>query len=95
METITKGFASECTLKDKSKRHMHLITTIDEKKSKWSLDPIISLLKKDYANFDQEHDDLMVITITIHNYTAKRILVDQGNLANILYDHMTKAITYQ
>ena len=28
----------------------------------------------------------MVITTTFHNYVIKRILVDQGNLANFLYN---------
>ena len=33
-----------------------------------------------------DNDDLMVMTSTVHNYAIKRILVDQGNLANILYN---------
>ena len=36
--------------------------------------------------FNQEHDDLMVISTTIHNYAIKRILVDQESLMNILYN---------
>ena len=38
---------------------------------------IISFFDKDYLDgFDRDHDDLMVITTTIHNYTVKRILAN-------------------
>ena len=35
--------------------------------------------------FDHNHDNLMVITTTIHNYATKKIRVDQGGLVGILY----------
>ena len=37
------------------------------------------------TTLNQDHDDTMVITATIHNYVVKRILVDQGSLTEILY----------
>ena len=38
---------------------------------------VISFFDEDYPDgFNRDHDDLMVITATIHNYTVKRILVD-------------------
>ena len=42
--------------------------------------------------FDQDHDDLMVIIAAINNYIVKRILVDQGSSANILYSATTTSM---
>ena len=51
---------------------------------------IISFSNNDYPKrFNQDHDDPMVITATIHNYVIKRILIDQSSLVNILYSAIT------
>ena len=48
--------------------------------------PVISFFDDDYLEgFDYDHDDLMVVTTTIHNYAIKRILVNQGSSVDILY----------
>ena len=54
---------------------------------------IITFSNNEYLKwFDQDHDNLMVIMAAIHNYVAKRILVDQGSLVNILYNVMVASI---
>ena len=46
----------------------------------------ISFSNEDYLKgFDHGHDDPMVITTIAHNYVVKRILIDHGSSANILY----------
>ena len=51
-----------------------------------SAGPVISFWDEDYPEgFNQQHDDLMVIIATIHNYSVKRILVNPASLTNILY----------
>ena len=47
---------------------------------------VISFSDEDYLEgFDWDHDDSMVITIIIHDYAIKKILVDQGSSVDILY----------
>ena len=31
------------------------------------------------------HDDAIVITLTVANYTTRRVLIDNGSLADIIY----------
>ena len=54
--------------------------TVGNKKGKskrFGVGQVISFLEDDYPEgFDWQHDDPMVITATIHNYSIKRILVD-------------------
>ena len=48
---------------------------------------VISFSDSDHLEgFDWEHDDPIVITVAIHNYVVKRILVNQGSSTNILYN---------
>ena len=39
----------------------------------------------DAERVDHPHDDAIVITLLIADYTTKRVLVDNGSLADILY----------
>ena len=47
---------------------------------------IISFFNDDYLEgFNCDHDDSVVIIATVHNYVVKRILANQGSLADISY----------
>ncbi|GAV86479.1 hypothetical protein CFOL_v3_29909, partial [Cephalotus follicularis] len=48
---------------------------------------VISFSEKDYEGVRLPHDDPVVVTLLVELFTMKRILVDSGNLANILYKH--------
>ena len=57
---------------------------------------IILFSNDDYPKrFNHDQDDLMVITATIHNYTIKRILVDQESSRNILYSVVATSMNIQ
>ena len=48
-------------------------------------DPAISFTDEDAERIHHPHDDAIVITLLIANYTTRRVLVDNGSSADILY----------
>ena len=42
-------------------------------------------LEEDIRGVKQPHDDLLVIMLTIKGFNTKRILVDNGSSADIIY----------
>ena len=48
-------------------------------------EPAIIFPDKDARRLHHPHDDAIVITLTIANYTTRRVVIDSGSLANILY----------
>ena len=40
----------------------------------------------------QLHDDVLVITLRIRGYDVKRVMVDQGNAAEIMYPDLYKGL---
>jgi len=47
--------------------------------------PLITFTDTDFKGVDLKQDDHMVITVEIKNFATKKILVEQGNLVDILY----------
>ena len=45
----------------------------------------ITFTDKDTERIHHPHDDAIVITLLIADYTTRRVLVDNGSLADILY----------
>jgi len=45
----------------------------------------ITFTDEDAKRIGHPHDDAIVITLLIADYTTRRVLVDNENLANILY----------
>ena len=45
----------------------------------------ISFTDEDAERIHQPHDDAIVITLLIADYTTRRVLVDNGSSADILY----------
>ncbi|GAV77132.1 hypothetical protein CFOL_v3_20604, partial [Cephalotus follicularis] len=48
---------------------------------------VISFFEADYEGVRLPHDDLVVVTLQVMLFTMKRILIDSGNSADILYKH--------
>nr|KYP31609.1 hypothetical protein KK1_047978 [Cajanus cajan] len=47
--------------------------------------PTITFTEDDFKGIDPDQDDLMVISVKIHNCIVRKTLVDQGSSADILY----------
>ena len=45
----------------------------------------IVFIDEDARRLHHPHDDAIVITLAIANYTTKRVLIDNGSSADILY----------
>ena len=54
-------------------------------KAKSTAEQAITFTDEDAERIHHPHDDAIVITLLITNYTTRRVLVDNGSLANILY----------
>ena len=48
-------------------------------------EPAIIFTNEDARRLHHSHDDAIVITLAIANYTTRRLLIDKGSLADILY----------
>ena len=48
-------------------------------------EPAITFTNEDARRLYHHHDDAIVITLTIANYTTRRVLVDNRNSVDILY----------
>ena len=48
-------------------------------------EPVITFTNEDARKLHHSHDNVIVITLTIVNYTTRRVLVDSGSSVNILY----------
>ncbi|GAV56676.1 hypothetical protein CFOL_v3_00218, partial [Cephalotus follicularis] len=48
---------------------------------------VISFSKADYEGVRLPHDDPVVVTLLVELFTMKRILIDNGSSADILYKH--------
>ena len=54
-------------------------------KTKTTEEQAITFMDEDAARIHHPHDDAIVITLLIADYTTKRVLVDNGSSADILY----------
>ena len=48
-------------------------------------EPAIVFMDKDARRLHYPHDDAIVITLAIANYTTRRVLIDNGSSADIFY----------
>ena len=51
----------------------------------WRESPIIGFSEEDARRLQHPHDDALVVSIHVGDYNVHRVLVDNGNLADILY----------
>ena len=62
------------------------------KRAKVEIQPVLSFLDEDKIGTIQSHDDALVLTLKIGGYDIKRILVDQGSSAEIMYLDLYKGL---
>jgi hypothetical protein len=53
-----------------------------------SVDGTISFSDSDLQDVQLPHNDALVITLRIGNYDVKRVLVDQGSFAEVMYQEL-------
>ena len=62
------------------------------KKAKMVVMPTLGCIEKDNKGTLQPHDDSLVVTIQIEGYDVRRVLVDQGSGAEIMYPNLYKGL---
>ena len=64
----------------------------ESKRAKMNFHPILSFLEKDKIGTTQPHDDALLITLRIEDYDVKRVMVDGGSGAEIMYPDLCKGL---
>ena len=62
------------------------------KRAKLELSPTLGFLEEDKVRTFQPYDDALVVTFQIEGYDVKRVFVDQGNGAEIMYPDLYKGL---
>ncbi|XP_030946024.1 uncharacterized protein LOC115970545 [Quercus lobata] len=62
------------------------------KRAKMSMQLVLSFSYEDKVGTIQPHDDALVITLRIRGYDVKRVIVDQGSGAEIMYPDLCKGL---
>ena len=62
------------------------------KRPKRNLHPVLSFLEEDKVGTTQPHDDALLITLRIGSYDVKRVMVDGGSVAEIMYPDLFKGL---
>ena len=62
------------------------------KRAKVEIRPVLSFSNEDKIGTIQPHDDVLVVTLRIGGYNVKRVLVDLGSSAEIMYPDLYKGL---
>ena len=54
--------------------------------------PTLSFSEEDKIGTTQPHDDALLITLKIGNYDVKRVMVDGGSVAKVMYPDLYKGL---
>ena len=64
----------------------------DPKKARVEIPLVMGFSDEDKIGTIQQHDDALVITLRIGGYDVKRVMVDQGSTAKIMYPDLYKGL---
>ena len=64
----------------------------EPKKAKRNSQPVLSFSEEDKVGTTQPHDDALLITLRIGGYDVKRVMVDDGSAAEIMYSNLYKGL---
>ena len=67
-------------------------TNQDPKRARVELPLVMGFSDEDKIGTIQPHDDALVITLRIWGYDVKRVMVDQGSVAEIMYPDLYKEL---
>ena len=62
------------------------------KRPKRNSHPVLSFSEEDKVGTIQPHDDALLITLRIGGYDVKRVMVDRGSAAEIMYPDLFKGL---
>ena len=65
---------------------------LDPKRGRMEVRPALSFFDEDKVGTFQPHDDTLVVTLQIRGYDVRRVLVDQGSEAEIMYPNLYKGL---
>nr|XP_023875929.1 uncharacterized protein LOC111988370 [Quercus suber] len=64
----------------------------ESKRAKMEIQPVLGFSKEDKIGTIQPYDDALMVTFRIGGYDVKRMLVDQGSSAEIMYPNLYKGL---
>ena len=64
----------------------------EPKRARMDVHPVLIFLEEDKVGTIQPHDDASVITLRIGGYDMKRVMVDDGSGAEIMYPDLCKGL---
>ena len=64
----------------------------EPKKAKRNSHPVLSFSEEDKVRTTQSHDNALLITLRIGGYDVKRVMVDGGSAAEIMYPDLYKGL---
>nr|XP_023891551.1 uncharacterized protein LOC112003576 [Quercus suber] len=64
----------------------------EPKRARRSFPPALSFSEEDKVGTTQPHDDALVVTLKIGGYDVKRVMVDGGNVAKVMYPDLYKGL---
>ena len=67
-------------------------TNLELKKARVDIQLALSFLDEDKIGTIQPYDDALVVTLKIGGYNVKRVMVDQGSGAEIMYPNLYKGL---
>ena len=65
---------------------------LEPKKARRNSHPVLSFSEEDKVGTTQPHDDALLITLRIGGYDVKRVMVDGGSTAEIMYPDLYKGL---
>ena len=68
---------------------------LDSKRGKLEVRLTLSFSEEDKIGTLQPHDDALVVTLRIEGYDVKKVLVDQGSGAEIMYPNLYKGLKFK
>ena len=64
----------------------------ESKKAKMNFHPTLSFSEEDKIGTIQAHDDALLITLKLGDYDVKRMMVDNGSAAEVMYPDLYKGL---
>uniref|UniRef100_A0A2N9F122 Integrase catalytic domain-containing protein n=1 Tax=Fagus sylvatica TaxID=28930 RepID=A0A2N9F122_FAGSY len=82
---LASGGASRSSRKAYARQAHNILVTQRSRKSLKMDDQVISFSEDDARSIHHPHDDALVVTLTIAGFLTRRVLIDNGSSADIIY----------